>query len=271
VTLIIERLNGTKYDLETLGMTVLDFTIDSPSPRSTTETIDGMSGFLDLETVYEGRTMQASFFMEAVDNPDFVLMRNEVFKIFDSRETFYLIDKRELGKRWHVKCNSSFSPSQKRKYGWFDVSFISPLAYSESIGTTLDPFTFDAEKWQIGQGLITDQDMIYTHSTTSFSIYNAGDITIDPREVSLIIEYSGASTNLKIKNNTTGEEWSYTGSSISDDVIKLDGVKSLKNNTSIFSSTNYKLITIKPGKNDFTLTGTSGSFTIKFNFRFCYL
>jgi hypothetical protein len=110
---------------------------------------------------------------------------------------------------------------------------------------------------------------MYTHSTTSFKIYNAADgVTIDPRVVPLLITFTGASTNLQIKNLTTGDVWAYTGTTTASNTIKLDGIRSLKNNTSIFANTNHQVITLAPGYNDFQIVGATGSFTISFSFRF---
>lgn len=117
----------------------------------------------------------------------------------------------------------------------------------------------------------TEVEPKYEFTTSTFSIYNAGDTTIDPRYYPLLITFVGSSTNLSIKNETTSETWSYTGTTISTDTIKLDGVKSFKGSTSIFANANRKLITLKPGWNDFTITGATGSFTITFDFKFYYL
>lgn len=264
----IERLDGTQYKLSDYNISIIDFKVDSPSPRFYWETIDNRNGLIDMGTNYAERTLRGAFEFVAEDFLDFPLLRNEIFRIFDSREVFYLIDDREPGKRWLVKANG-YSPDQLiASRGKFDVDFISPSSFAESIGTTLDPLTFDLEVWQTGQGLTLDETM-YTYSTTSFQIYNAADgVTIDPRDLPLIITYTGASTNLQIKNLTTGDTWTYTGTTVAGDTLKLDGVRSLKNNVSVFGNTNHNLITLAPGYNDFQLIGTSGSFTISFDFRF---
>ncbi|MGG5737729.1 hypothetical protein [Bacillus cereus group sp. IBL03679] len=61
--------------------------------------------------------------------------------------------------------------------------------------TTIDPFTFDSGLWQIGQNLPAE-DLIYKHSTSSFRIYNASDIEIDPRKLPLVIRIRGATNGL---------------------------------------------------------------------------
>jgi hypothetical protein len=169
MNIIIERLDGTQYSLADYDISVRDFIVDSPSPRFYWETIENRDGVIDLGTDYDGRTLSGSFFMSANDFLDFPLLRNEIFKIFASKEPFYLIDDREPGKRWYIKANT-FSPKQVITLGEFDIEFFSPSAYAESIGTTLDPFTFDAELWQIGQGLNEDFTEVREEPTTWFDI-----------------------------------------------------------------------------------------------------
>jgi phage-related protein len=198
-------------------------------------------------------------------------LRDEIIRVIYGREPYYIVPEATPGKRWLVEASDSITPELIGMYGEFTLSFISDSTYAESIGTTLDPLTFDSELWQIGEGLTVD-DKSYTQSTTAFSIYNAGDITVDPREFPLVITFKGASTNLSIKNTTTGETWSYTGTTTASDSLKLDGVRMLKNGVvSVFANSNRKLITLAPGWNNFTITGASGAFTISFDFRFKYI
>jgi phage-related protein len=271
MNLIIKRLDGTEYSLREYGILVEDFSIDSPIPRTPTQVIEGRPGFIDLGTVYEGRTMTAKLGMIAQDAADYPLLRNELFRILDSREYFYLISSNEPGKRWLVKADGFTVSKVLRHAGKFNVNFISSSPYSETIGTTLDPVTFDAELWQTGGGLELEESD-YIHTTSTFQIYNASDgVEINPRYMPLEIEFIGASTNLKIENATTGDAWEYTGNSNATDSILLDGVRSTKNGLSIFSDTNRKLITIAPGNNDFVITGATGDFTISFGFRYYLL
>jgi hypothetical protein len=263
----IMRLNGTIYNLAELGVIVNSFIVESPSPIHYRERIEGRSGYVDLGTEYDGRKIQAKLTMLSTDNSDFPLLRDELFRAFDSRESFYLLPSETPGKRILVKYDSPYSLSRTGSLGEFEIAFSSESAYFESIGSTLDPFTFDSQIWQTGQGLTLDETM-YTHSIASFQIYNAADgVTIDPRKLPLLITYKGASTNLQIKNITTGDTWALTGSTITSDTLTLDGVRSFKNGVSVFGSTNRKLITLAPGYNNFQVVGAIG-FTISFSFRF---
>jgi hypothetical protein len=270
MNLAILRLNGALYELADYGIKTLDFQIDEPSPRVLTDTAEGRDGNIELSATYDARALRASFFMTSVDGDDFVLLRNDLFRIFANREQFYLIDRRENGKRWLVRSNGFSIEQIKANKGRFNVDFTAANPFAESIGTTLDAQTFDADLWQLGQGLTTDA-VPYTYATSTFSVFNAGDIAIDPRFVPLVITFKGASTNLTITNNTTDETWLYAGTTTESDVINLDGVKSRKNGASIFRDTNRSVISLAQGWNDFTVTGASGEFTVTFDFRFYYL
>lgn len=265
---IVESLDGERHELDYLRCT--SFVVSSPTPRHDFQYVEDRHGALDMEEVFDIREVRAGFRLQAQDGYDFGLMQNEVFSLFCQNTGFYLIDKYNPQKRWKVRLMDSFSIERVGSFfGKFEVIFMALSVFSESTGTTLDDLTFDAEKWQVGQGLTLEEPK-YTHSTNTFSIFNAGDVPVDPREMPIKIIYRGASNNLKITNLTTGDEWQYNGTSKANDNITLDGIRSLKNDASIFKDTNKKLITIAPGWNHFELTGTSGSFLISFEHRFYY-
>lgn len=270
--LTVERKNGEKYKLDKrLGIRVIDFIVESPAPRTITSDVGGMDGYRDLGTTYDGRTLRARLKVVAPEIYEFALIRNELFRIFDSREEFYLISEEEPRKRWRVKYDSPYTLSRKNLLNAeIDITFRSPSAYSESIGSLLDPFTFDVELWQFGMN-IPLEDFSYSHNTRSFSIWNLGDKVINPRHDMLQIFYKGASNNLKITNTTTGDTWQYYGTTQARDTIMLDGVFSRLNGVSIFGKTNRKLISLAPGENKFILAGTNRPFEISFDFRFLYL
>lgn len=272
ITVIVERKNGEVYDLDEAGIITLDFAPLAPEPETTTVEIPGVDGHLDLGTKYRGRTLRARIGISAPDIYDYALLRNEIFRIFDSKESFDLIDKKEPKKKWiNCKYTSPFSLNRPSpKYGEFEIEFRSTSAYSHSRGSLLDPFTFESELWQFGMN-IPLEDFSYVHNTRTFSIWNLGDKEVNPRHDMLQIFYRGASNNLRITNTTTGDTWQYFGTSQHGDTITLDGVFSRKNGVSIFGQTNRKLIRLAPGKNNFALSGAIDPFEISFDFQFLYL
>lgn len=254
----IERLNGESYVLSECGIKTLDFVINSPSPRTEIEVVSGRHGFIDLGTVYDGRSMAGQFMMDSEEIEQYARKRNDVFQIFDSRESFYLIDSRESNKRWLVKVAGSYSHEQIRVFGMFSVNFISASAFAESVTSTLNMILAD---------ITHGRTIKYKHTTARFEIYNGG-VKVDPRSMPLVITYKGSSTNLKIKNLTTNEEWAMPGIYQNVFTLKLDGVRATKDGLSVFRQSNKKLITLAPGWNEFEVSGASGSFEISFDFRF---
>lgn len=267
--IFIEDLNGNRFDLKTTGIHPLKLIVNSLAPRHESEIVEGRDGHVDLETTYDGRTLSASFYIESVDGYDYNQLRNQVYRLFTGKTYFYVIDVKEPKKRWKVKTATKFTVDKlSRIVGAFDLELVSSSPYAESIGTTLGELTFDAEKWQVGQGLVLENPE-YVHQSNTFRIFNAGDVTVDPCEMPMKIIFKGESTNLEIKNLTTGDIWSYSSITGVNDTLILDSIYSFKNGSSIFGQTNKKVLSIVPGWNDFEITGAS-EFLISFDFRFYY-
>ncbi|MFE4119944.1 phage tail family protein [Priestia sp. YIM B13486] len=265
-----------KVDLDSLNVVTTNFILESSSPQHTREDVDMMYGTNTLGTVLAGRTMQVTFHIRAVDAYDFPLVRNEIFKLLNGLDVVYLVNTRESGKRWKVRVESAYDTAPiAMVFSQFDISFFSDSPFSESIGTTQDPLTFYAERWQFGQGILAEDDIKYTNTASSFKIYNLGDITIDPRDpkAPLTIEVTAAQTSsnimMSLTNNTTGERWSYKGATTAGQVYQLAGVQTLLDGTSVSSKTNYGLLTLKPGYND--ISRNSGISRVNFINRFYYL
>ena len=105
----IQRLNDEEMiDLDDLGIRTRDFIVHSPSYNNVLEEIPGMDGVVDLGTTVGARTITCLFRFIADDWIDFGEKRDEVFSLFESKEPFYLIEKRNLFKRWLVKVADSY-------------------------------------------------------------------------------------------------------------------------------------------------------------------
>lgn len=271
--IVIVRKDGETYDFADHGILVQSFTVDSPSPIHNRISFDGRDGFIDGGTVYDGRTLHATCMLWSVDIPDFSLFRDELFRALDSRDSFYLINEAEPGKRWNVKIDSKFSLTQKSIVGSFTIDFESDKPYAESVGRTdINPQSIDSDVWQIADGgLETDENAIYQQDASNFNIWNGGDIAIDPRMHEFVIDFVGPSSGLIIKNLTTGEQFQYMGTTSSADTLEINRVQVTKNGSSVFGSTSRTFITLAPGWNQIQITGVIGSFKIIFGFRFLYL
>jgi phage-related protein len=263
--------DGTEVDmLDDLSVKALSFDVSSPVPIHYRDNVKGRSGAIRMGKDYDVRPIESDCILSAVDNLDYPLLLDVINEALFKDEEFYLVTDNQPYKRWKVEVDNSFTFDRIVNHGWFSIPFVVTDGMSESIGTSLDPRTFDAELWGFGQMLEVDEDD-YIHTTNTFTLRNIGNVNIDPRKHPLTIKYKGASSNLKIKNVTTGVEWTYTGSSTTNDTIELRRVRAYKNGLSIIGSTNKKLITLATGDNNFEITGTSGSFEISFDTRFYYL
>jgi len=247
----VQKLNGQMIDLDELGIRTRDFIVHSPSYIHTFEEVEGMDGVIDLGTKTGTRQITCLFRFIADDWIDFGQKRDEIFNLFESKEPFYLIEKRSLFKRWLVKVADSYEIPQRNVFGNFEINFVAIKGYAESIGTSIQAKTF--EHLQELPVTYTDYQDIYA---TKFKIYNPGQL-IDPRNPNhyLKITYKGNSENLRIENKTTGDVWQYMGTSNLNDEIVLEGIRATKNGLSIFRQTNKRLITIAPGWNEFEISG----------------
>jgi phage-related protein len=163
--------DGSEVDMaRNLSVLVRSFTISAPDPMIYHEQLAGRSGLIRMGKDYGGRRINAVCELYALDNTDYPFLRNEIFRVLFHEMEFYVVSEAEPHKRWRVEVDSSFSPERVGSMGAFTIPFICSEPYAESIGTTLDLFTFDSETWQVGQGLDTDMTMTNEKTTTWFDI-----------------------------------------------------------------------------------------------------
>ncbi|MCY9198927.1 phage tail family protein [Bacillus atrophaeus] len=260
--------DGETIDHRKYGLKLLSFKKDSLTHRTDLQEIDGRHGSIDMGTTFDVRKLTAIFLFKGIDHLDYHLALSEVYDLFATESTMDIIDSRQPGKIWTAKVSNTYEPEDiTPSSGKLTVEFTAAFPFARSLGSTLDPLTFDSGKWQVAQGLLPSDDLSYTHKTAHFQIYNAGYVAVDPSmEMPLDIVYKGSSNNLGIKNKTTNQIVQYTGSTTASDTIKLEGLRHLKNGTSIYANTNREFILLLPGWNVFELTGTTGSFEISFDF-----
>ena len=240
---------GEEINLASLGLIGLKLEIPSPSYRKITEVLDGRSGVVVIENILDSRPLVASFMVTADNYDDSLKSRDRLYSLIGNDQTFYVAEDRQPTERWKVYASGWTPERLNRTTSKFDVPLFAESGTSESISIIEKSF-----------------------NANNFSFKNEGNIIINPNVHSETeIEFTGASTNLTIKNITNSNEWSYTGDTVDGDTILLKSVRSLKNNASIFGQTNKKLITIDPGWNDFEIVGATGTIDIKIKTRFYFL
>jgi len=260
-------------EIELRGVQWLEFTPGSPTAERLTDYV--WDGDIVLGKRRKSRNIQARFFYKSRDFLDYKLLRDELFAIFDPLEAFYMVDTQITGKRWRVEVDSYEPERINGQVAEVAIALYSSKPYAESIGTTMDEETFNANMREYGVGALPGASVDdYIHSTNTFAIHNAGSVDIDPRQSELLItltSISATSSNITLTNNTTGDVWTYTGTFAVGSIITIDRTKSKKNGANIVGDTNLQLINLVKGINNFTVTGLTGDFEIKFEFRYLYL
>lgn len=233
-------------------MTGLKLEIPSPSYDTVTQTIDGQSGAIVLDRVLKPRNLKASFVSKADNYLESLKLRDKLYSLIGGGAQLYVSESERPNRRWKVYADDWTPTRFDEKYHTFDVPLVAYSGMAESISLIKKSFT-----------------------TSSFRFKNDGNVIIDPRVYSnseTEIDFSGVSSGLTIKNTTTGDEWNWDGDTVGGDTISIKGIKSLKNNVSIFGQTNKKLITFAPGWNNFEILGaTDGQFTLTIQTRFYFL
>ncbi|MFB4164809.1 phage tail domain-containing protein [Alteribacillus sp. JSM 102045] len=185
--LTIERKNGDSYVLDNY-MRIKDFDIGFPDIDTQKATIEGVDGYMDRGTRYEGRILTIEADMLKVP-AEFEEGRNQIFRIFKSKEEFYLIDSKEPYRRWVVKMASGFNmPRETPLFTSFTIELESRLSYAESIDQQTQTFT-----------------------SSSFTVTNNGDSVINPRSwnTPMTITLRNIRGGIRLENTTNGSVWEY--------------------------------------------------------------
>ena len=300
----VNKKNGESFTFEQYDILVKDFIVSSIPLESEYSKPEGSDRKVDYGSTYGTRTIRVPFVLRAYDLMDFPLLRDVLFGLVLDKESFYIREMRRPkklayafvdpseparmdpdtnnqligGKRYLVRLQNTFDIDQIETDGEGELIFeTTELPFAESIGTTQDIHTrginADDALWGFGMGLIADDaSLVYTHTETSFRIFNAGNVPIHPYEQELKItidNVQGSSSYLQLRNNTTGDAFRTTEAVNSNQTIVIDGPNVTSNGLQYYRKTNHQFITLEPGWNEFTITGAS-SVRVAFDFKFYY-
>jgi len=232
-----------------------------------------------LGSEVEQKNIDVTIEILAYDYLDYPLLRDYLYGIFKFGRPFYVVDNRQPGKRHKVILESDFIPT---KHNPTNGTATIPLTtvdihYAESIKTTADIDKNGlryGDGWSYGMGLLYDDESHkYTHTGTSFKVYNAGDVPIHPFEQDLKItidDVVGSSEYLQLENTTNGSTFRVTEGVKSNQTIVLDGANITSNGTQYLRKTNRQFIELAPGWNEFKIMGALSA-RVAFDHPFYYL
>ncbi|GEO63043.1 phage tail domain-containing protein [Companilactobacillus nantensis] len=270
-TLIVQRLDGTTYDLNKLDIKIIEFS--PPSANFTVNSVQvGKYGEKVTGVTVGPRVIPISMDVFASSNLTIISKRNEFFRIFDSMEDFYIIDARIPTIRWKVRADQQPFKFYDNWHMGGDISFNLNCieGYAESIDTTAH--IDDLSKWSSvgGMNLPLNKRLKYEYSVPEFDIYNASNIDIMAEEKPYKIVFHGQASNLTIYNETTDQTFELNTSIRDGDEFVLNGPLPFLNGSMIYDSGNHELIDLAKGWNHIKINGYQGNFTILFDTRFYY-
>lgn len=225
-----------------------------------------------LSTTYDTRDFTMSMMYSGVSETDAMLEYDALQQFLISREAYWICFSNWPHRMYYVVAKMD-KPTYSNEKNWTcNVTFTDLYGLSRSIGTSQD---YPDDVWGVSNDMPEGVDPQYTFTTNTFSVYNLGNVLIDPdrRGHPLKIILDGHSDgNLKITNKTTGDAITRAGmetngesaNSSFDGQFVINGVRETLNGKSDTMNCTPDTLTLQIGKNDFQIDNFKG--TIKFDF-----
>ncbi|MEB5646729.1 phage tail family protein [Staphylococcus saprophyticus] len=259
-----------------VGVRPLDLLVSSIEKERKKQSIDGVPGVVDYGFNYKGREVKMNFMTEHYhDTFDHRLQRDEIYNLFDSYPFLYVSDDTVPSRVLKITIDGSFTPE---RYGYWYSTFevdarITGLPFWQTKYTTQEiensGYSAIVEKYGTADGINVDY-LPYKFTGNEFTVWNGGNVTVDPRNMYLKLNLTNVTTtgNLTVENVTTGEKFIYK-QAISKKNLSIDGTKVLIGTSNKLRDTNRKFISLVKGINKIKITnGTFDSVTVDSPFYF---
>lgn len=270
--IIIERLDGTRYNLQEEGIKVINF--DPPVANNVnTYASFGNYGVMTTGVQFQQLSIPLSFIVESKNVYDYELQRLKVANIFDSQTMFYVINSRIPYIRWKVRADpfTYLRSNGGSRTQVISINLVCPDGFAETSTTSLH--LFDNDGRNVGFGMGIDGNNLPEYSFTNkkrFNFMNLGRIPLLANERPVKVTFVGEAPNgVKLINHTTNQSFQYKNPLSNKNKLQLiglipivDGKQQLGNNLSSRSFLDYE-----SGSNDIEIVG-SNDFTINFETRF---
>lgn len=273
------KLTGTSLE-------VLSFMSSGIKKRTGSEYSDGRPGRINYHSEDEYRTVTLTLQATAEDMHDITHLRDAVNELFDGelmlremRIKSVEIEYESMGQRTgemqlespeyvngkQIKVTMVNSPEidDTTLVSTFTVEFeTTESPYFETIYTTLElhgsGYSAMAEKYGLVDN-IDDEKVKYRFTENNFTVYNAGNVVVEPESmyISILFWYcSIPDGKMTIKNLTTGDVLEINRTEnrrhIRQDrlIVTVGGINRFRN-------TNRRFISLDPGDNRFEITGAT--------------
>ncbi|WP_210133669.1 phage tail domain-containing protein [Staphylococcus sp. GDY8P131P] len=249
--------NGTKDINEYINNFIfLDAKASYPVSVEDSITMKGVDGELPGVASFAPFNLVVKFGFDGIDEIDINLMEQKLRSIFYKRIPYYIVTSDNPGIKYKVNnpdMNPDYADFSTTR---FEMTFSVKDGYSESLKDT-SQFSLSSGDWQFEAGVLSDDEIKYTHDTTAFKIYNGSSDTINPllrHQFKLLINID-APKGFKLNNKTTGDVFEYKKGIKKNQQLVINGVHPFINNKRVGIDTNWQWLTLAKGFNDIEITG----------------
>ena len=278
VKLFIDFNNGLgEQSLDSLlpQFEVLSFLPEAPNINRETITIPRRHGLIlpqhPRDVTYGERKINVEIYLNALKHENFYMYRHQLYALLVKPFPYYISSDLWPNRRFLVTCDGNFSIQKEKEktYNDFSVEFTNITGMAESTFTTKDKQYFTRAKRTFGMNIPPNDQLNYSFKNQKrFSVFNPGDVQINPLDHDYNVLLNAAGKNVTLINHTNDEKLR-----IEQELKKNQQVSFLKqytiiNNTPI--KTSGRLPSLEIGWNEFEVQNTS-DFTIQFDTRLYYL
>ncbi|MGG0025176.1 phage tail family protein [Bacillus inaquosorum] len=278
VKLFIDFNNGLgEQSLDSLlpQFEVLSFLPEAPNINRETITMPRRHGLIlpqhPRDVTYGERKINVEIYLNALKHENFYMYRHQLYALLVKPFPYYISSDLWPNRRFLVTCDGNFSiPKEKEKtFNDFSVEFTNTTGMAETTFTTRDKQYFTRAKRTFGMNIPPNDQLNYSFKNQKrFSVFNPGDVQINPLDHDYNVLLNAAGKNVTLINHTNDEKLT-----IEQELKKSQQVSFLKqytiiNNTPI--KTSGRLPSLEIGWNEFEVQNTS-DFTIQFDTRLYYL
>lgn len=234
----------------------LDFIEEGVEVKANTTEVNGIDGVLMGPSSFGPFNLILNFSFKGQDTKDLRLIKQKLRALLFRREPYFVWHSDLPGKKYAVYCTEDGNESLTNSFATFAVTFVVFKGYSESLKET-DQFSLSSGDWQFEAGVLSDDEIKYTHETTAFKIYNGSSDTINPllRHRFKLLVNIDAPKGFKLNNKTTGDVFEYKKGIKKNQQLVINGVHPFINNKRVGIDTNWQWLTLAKGFNDIEITG----------------
>ncbi|MDU0814630.1 phage tail family protein [Bacillus siamensis] len=254
---------------------VLSFLAEAPIINRETITIPRRHGVISAQhprdVTYSSRKVTVEIYVNSKIHNNFYMLRHQLYALLVKPFAYYISTDLWPNRRFLVMCDGNFSIAKEKEktHAVFTVEFTNITGMAESTFTTKDKQYFTRAKRTFGMNIPPNDQLNYSFKNQKlFSVFNPGDVQINPLDHAYNVLLNAKGKNVTLINHTNGEKLT-----IEQELKKSQQVSFLKqyallNNKPI--KTSGRLPNLEIGWNEFEIQNAD-DFVIEFDTRFYYL